>query len=168
MEIIIRKAISKDADAIWAVIQEGIARRKKDGSTQWQDGYPNPEVIRSDIERGVGFVMTDGADIVGYIVILTNDEPAYEDIKGQWLSEGDYIALHRIAIADSHSGKGLSAKLIGFAEEFAVSQGIFSVKADTNHDNLAMSRVFEKMGYQYCGTVFVNDGVRNAYEKILK
>jgi hypothetical protein len=27
------------------ILQQAIARRKADGSNQWQDGYPNPEVI---------------------------------------------------------------------------------------------------------------------------
>jgi hypothetical protein len=30
---------------IWIILQQAIARRKADGSNQWQDGYPNPEVI---------------------------------------------------------------------------------------------------------------------------
>jgi hypothetical protein len=31
--------------------QQAIARRKADGSNQWQDGYPNPEVILNDITK---------------------------------------------------------------------------------------------------------------------
>jgi hypothetical protein len=28
---------------IWIILQQAIARRKKDGSNQWQDVIPNPE-----------------------------------------------------------------------------------------------------------------------------
>jgi hypothetical protein len=33
------------------ILQQAIARRKADGSNQWQDGYPNPEVILNDITK---------------------------------------------------------------------------------------------------------------------
>jgi len=164
----IRRAVPADTDPIWMVIQAGIARRKKDGSTQWQDGYPNPDVIKADIEKGVGFVMTDGEKIIGYIVILINDEPAYADIEGQWLSNGDFVALHRISLAEGYAGIGLSGKLLQFAEDYAKARNIFSIKSDTNEDNHAMARMFEKLGYVYCGTVFVNNGIRRGYEKSIK
>jgi len=38
-----RKAALEDADDIWEILRRAIARRKEDGSNQWQDGYPNPE-----------------------------------------------------------------------------------------------------------------------------
>ena len=53
----LRKATTKDADKIWKILQGAIARRKADGSEQWQDGYPNPVVVRADIDKEVGFVL---------------------------------------------------------------------------------------------------------------
>lgn len=52
-----RKAALEDADDIWEILRRAIARRKEDGSNQWQDGYPNPEVVQKDISNGHGFVM---------------------------------------------------------------------------------------------------------------
>ncbi len=40
-----RKALSEEIPEIWMILQAAIQRRKEDGSTQWQDGYPNPYVI---------------------------------------------------------------------------------------------------------------------------
>ncbi len=51
-----RKATLEDADNIWGVLRQAIARRKADGSNQWQDGYPNLEVVKKDISNGNGFV----------------------------------------------------------------------------------------------------------------
>ncbi|MCW0493328.1 GNAT family N-acetyltransferase, partial [Riemerella anatipestifer] len=35
----------EDIDIIWEMLQQGIRRRKEDGSNQWQDGYPNRRVV---------------------------------------------------------------------------------------------------------------------------
>ncbi|WP_449437370.1 N-acetyltransferase family protein [Pedobacter steynii] len=167
MEYIFRKATLNDLPQIWVILQQAILSRKEDGSNQWQDGYPNPTVIKKDIEQGAGFVMTDGDAITGYCAILINDEPAYSEIKGKWLTDDDFVVFHRVAISEDHLGKGLSVKMLNFIEDFARNNNINSVKADTNFDNGAMKHVFEKAGYVYCGEVFFRGSSRLAYEKLL-
>lgn len=162
-----RIANSSDIPLIWEILQKAIIRRKLDGSDQWQDGYPNPEVIKDDIEKGVGFVLTEEDVIIGYSAVLINDEPAYAKIEGKWLSNEDFVVLHRVAIADQHLGKGLAKRILAFIEEFALGHDIYSVKADTNYDNLAMMKTFENSGYTYCGEVYFRGSPRKAYEKLL-
>jgi hypothetical protein len=69
----------------------------------------NPDGIQNDIDKNAGFVLTEGDTIIGYSALLINDEPAYEKLEGQWLS-GDYVVFHRVAISESHLGKGLAKK----------------------------------------------------------
>ncbi|CAM3931613.1 L-amino acid N-acyltransferase YncA [Pedobacter westerhofensis] len=167
MEYSFRKAVATEQDQIWEILQQGILRRKMDGSNQWQDGYPNPEVVKADIEKGQGFVLTFGETIVGYTAIIINDEPAYHDIEGQWLTNGDFVVYHRVAISEDFVGRGLSKKILQAIDEFALNNHIHSVRADTNHDNIAMLKTFEKMGYTYCGEVFFRGSARKAFEKVL-
>jgi len=167
MEYVFRKATLDDLPQIWAILQKAILRRKEDGSNQWQDGYPNPGVIQKDIEQNAGFVMTDGNTIAGYCAILINDEPAYAEIEGKWLTNGDFAVFHRVAISEDYLGMGLSRKMLEFIEDFALKNNLQSVKADTNFDNAAMRHVFEKAGYVYCGEVFFRGSPRMAYEKLL-
>ncbi|MBW8683337.1 GNAT family N-acetyltransferase [Chitinophaga rhizophila] len=162
-----RKAVAADEARIWEILQQAISRRKADGSKQWQDGYPNPEVVRNDVETGVGFVLTDGDTIVGYAAVLINDEPTYADIEGKWLTNGDFVVVHRVAVSEQHVGKGLSGKMMEAVEAYAIENNVFSVKVDTNFDNPAMMRIFEKLGYQYCGEVYFRGSARRAYEKVL-
>lgn len=162
-----RKAEREDAPRIWNILQQAIARRKKDGSQQWQDGYPNAANIEEDIQEGVGYVLTEDNVIAGYTAVIINNEPAYDNIEGQWLTNKDFVVVHRVAIADEHAGKGLAGKMLSFVEEFAISKNIFSIKADTNFDNTAMLKTFEKCGYSFCGEVYLRGGVRKAFEKVL-
>ena len=167
MQYQFRKAITQEIPAIWEILQQAIARRKADGSGQWQDGYPNPAVIQSDITKNAGYIIAENDTIVGYVALLINDEPEYKNIEGEWLTNGDFVVFHRVAIAENQLGKGLAKKLLLHIEEFATANGIVSIKADTNFDNLTMIAVFEKLGYQYCGQVYFRGSARRAYEKVL-
>jgi len=162
-----RKATLVQIPQIWEILQQAIARRKADGSNQWQDGYPNPDVIQRDIEREIGFVLTEDDAIIGYSAVLKNDEPAYAELEGKWLTNGEFVVVHRVAIADSHIGKGLSKKILGFVEEFAIQHNIFSIKIDTNFDNVPMLKIVDQLGYVYCGEVYFRGSARRAFEKVL-
>ena len=48
-----RLAKSTDISQIWDLLQMAILRRKQDGSNQWQDGYPNMQVIKDDIKKNM-------------------------------------------------------------------------------------------------------------------
>jgi len=162
-----RKALRHEIPLIWDILQQAIVRRKADGSNQWQDGYPNPEVVRNDIDKDAGYVLTVDDAIIGYCAILLNDEPAYANIDGKWLTDGDFVVVHRVAVSDSYLGKGYARKIFECIETFALSNHIQSIKADTNFDNIAMLKIFEKLGYTYCGEVYFRGNSRKAYEKVL-
>jgi GNAT superfamily N-acetyltransferase len=162
-----RKATLSEINPIWDILQQAIVRRKNDGSNQWQDGYPNLEVVQKDIEKEAGYVLTEGETIVGYIAVLINDEPEYAKLKGEWLTNDDFVLFHRVAIAENYLGKGLAKMMINHIEDFAVENNIKSIKADTNFDNDAMLNIFEKLGYKYCGQVHFRGNPRRAFEKVL-
>jgi GNAT superfamily N-acetyltransferase len=168
MDYQFRKASSTEIPQIWVILQSAIQRRKEDGSNQWQDGYPNPDVVQKDIDSEAGFVLTHKESIIGYCAILINDEPEYERIEGKWITNGDFVVFHRVAISEQYLGKGCAKKMIEYIESFALNNSIYSVKADTNFDNNAMISIFEKLGYVFCGHVYFRGSQRKAYEKVLK
>jgi len=163
----LRKAEIEDRDIIWGIIQQSIERRRQDGSTQWQDGYPNLGTVESDIAKGFGYVLTVDGEIAVYAALILNDEPAYSTIEGAWLSDGEFVVIHRVAVDEKFAGKGMVKKLFDHIEDFTKSHGIQSIKVDTNYDNLAMLKILESKGYSYCGEVLLAGGMRKAFEKIV-
>src|SRR5690606_15354748 len=135
MDYYLRKAKIEDASEIWIILQQAITRRKNDNSTQWQDGYPNPKVIHSDILKNEGFVLIENKRIIGYCAILINDEPEYKNIEGKWLTNDDFVVFHRIAIEDNCLRKGYAKKIMQFIEEYALENNVYSIKVDTSFDN---------------------------------
>ncbi|MFP9098270.1 GNAT family N-acetyltransferase [Flavobacterium sp. RHBU_24] len=167
MELSFRQANTADISQIWEILQGAIQRRKEAGSRQWQDGYPNSEIVAADIARKAGFVLTVNHSVAGYCAIFINDEPVYASIAGAWLTDGSFVAYHRVAISNEYLGKGLGLVLLKNIEDFALANNIISVRADTNFDNPIMLRLFEKLGYQYCGEVIFRGGTRKAFEKVI-
>lgn len=167
LETKLRKAEMEDRNEIWAIIQQSIERRKQDGSTQWQNGYPNMGTVESDIAKGFAYVLTVDGEIAVYAALILNDEPAYSTIEGAWLSDGEFVVVHRVAVDGKFAGQGMVKKLFDHIEDFTKSHGIQSIKVDTNYDNIAMLKILESKGYSYCGEVLLADGMRKAYEKII-
>ena len=163
----LRKAEIIDIPEIWAILQQAIVRRKNDGSTQWQDGYPNPEVVQNDIEKEYAYILTEAKNIIGYCAVVVNYEPEYSKIEGKWLTNSDFVVIHRLALSENYLGKNLSKTIIEFVEDIAISKNIYSIKVDTNHDNIPMIKIFKKSGFSFCGIVHFRGSPRIAYEKVL-
>lgn len=163
-----RLALASEIPQIWSILQQAIERRKNDGSNQWQNGYPNPETIQNDIAKNVGYVLTEAEKIIAYGAVLINDEPAYLEIKGKWLTDDNFVVVHRVAISEDYLGQGLVQKMFTYIEDFARENKIYSIKVDTNFDNQAMLRIMEKLGYTFCGEVYFSGSPRKAFEKVLK
>jgi GNAT superfamily N-acetyltransferase len=163
-----KKADITDIPEIWAILQQAIIRRKNDGSDQWQDGYPNPEILINDIEKEYGYVLTKDETTIGYCAVVVNYEPEYYKIEGKWLTNSDFVVIHRLALSENYLGKNLSKMMIEFVEDIAKSNDIHSIKVDTNHDNFAMLKIFKKLGFTFCGIVHFRGSPRLAYEKVLE
>lgn len=142
-EIKFRKATQDDPDKIWEILQQA-ERRRLDSSQQWQNGYPNPETVNSDIEKQIGYVLVENDNVVAYSAVILNDEPAYGNIEGKWFSDGDFNVVHRLAVSDEVAGKGYATEIFRRIEDLSRQNGIFSVKVDTNFDNATMLHILKK------------------------
>ena len=162
-----RKATQNDSAAIWEILRGAIKRRKEDGSDQWQSGYPNLGSIKVDIAKEYDFVLEQENSIIGYCAIIKNDEPAYNNIEGKWLSNEDFYVVHRVAIAEEFLNKGWAKRIFIEIEKLAILHKIPSIKVDTNFDNIGMLKILEKLNYTFCGTVIMNGSPRKAFEKLL-
>lgn len=123
--MILRKAVFSELPFIWEILQQAIEQRRLSGSDQWQDGYPNQQVVTDDITNGHA-----------YAAIIFDTEPAYTDIKGNWLTNDDYVVVHRVATANAVKGKGVATHLFMLIENLCVQQKVYSIKVDTNFDNI--------------------------------
>lgn len=185
-KILFRSATPDDIPRILEIIRQAQRRMAAAGSRQWQDGYPARGDIAADVERGVGRVICraeeadgrlpsageaspgqPGGRILAYGAILFDGEPTYAEIRGAWLTDGGYVVVHRLAVADEALGHGLGTEFLRHAARMARHRGIPAFRIDTNFDNHRMLRILARNGFTRCGTIRCRSGEREAFEKLL-
>ena len=165
----IRPAGEQDLEALLALFAEARGTIAQLGIDQWQDGYPSEPVILEDIRKEQSYLLEQEGELGGTFV-LVDTEPTYDVIyDGQWLTgEGNYLAIHRVAIFVACRGKGIPTVMMDYAAEEARSRGKNSLRIDTHEGNLVMRRMLEKQGFHHCGKIKLPTGAwRVAYEKVL-
>ena len=167
--MIIRLAEKKDMDRIMQIISDARESIGRLGIDQWQYGYPTRDIVKEDISLERSFVLEMDGNICATFALMMNGEPTYKKIYcGSWIGDGEYLALHRIAIESAHRGKGIAEEIIAFLGKYAIENGYCSVRVDTHEGNIPMRRMLEKNGFEYCGTIHLLDGQpRVAYEKLV-
>ena len=166
---ILRKTTTADVNRVMTVIDQGKAYLKANEIDQWQNGYPNEKIIKEDIVDGYGYVLVCEDEVVGTVALSFDGEPWYDDIRGgEWLTNEDFLVIHRLAVSQEARGTDLATEMIKQAEKLCAKRGIRSIKIDTHEDNVIMQKFVKKNGFVYCGTVILgSEGKRLAFEKVL-
>lgn len=164
------KANKADIDGIMNIIKGAQENFKIQGIDQWQNNYPNYQVIEEDIVNNNSYVLKYEGAVIATTFLSFEGEETYETIYGgNWLSHGEYGVIHRMAIDFDYRGTGLSYIFLKALEQLCIDREIYSIKVDTHRENIAMKKLLLKNSYQECGFIYLKDGdQRIAFEKLLK
>ena len=125
-DILLRTARPDDLPRIKQIIRQAKTLLKVRRVDQWQDGYPNEEILQDDIARGKGYILQTQGEVHGYFALSFEDEIPYRRIEqGAWLSDGAYCVLHRFALTEKLRGTGAALQVLEFWEQAALAQNIF-------------------------------------------
>lgn len=163
--MIIRKANSDEVNVAMEIIDMAKSLLKASGIDQWQDRYPDFECISEDIKVGRGYFLEDENDILGYLCIDFDGEPAYDDLNGKWSSDEKYVVVHRLAFSDSARDKGISGLVFKMVEDISRKNGISYFRIDTDEGNKRMQHILKKNGFKYCGTIIFDGSEKIAFDK---
>lgn len=129
---------------------------------QWADGYPRRELLEEDIAQERSYVM-EGEDgtVHATFFYAPGPDPTYQVIEdGEWLGDGPYGVIHRIA--GDGQVKGVLAAAVSFARARRSE-----VRIDTHHDNVVMQSALEKLGFSRRGIIHLENGdPRIAYQLV--
>lgn len=160
----IRLANTEDLDEIMEIYK--IARQfMKDHGNERQWGirqWPPRDLIEKDIAERKSYVCTQEDEIVGvfYYDYGKDVEPTYLNIEGEWKDPSPYGVVHRIA--SKQNVKGVGTFCISYAFDKCRH-----LRIDTHADNYVMQNLLKKLGFTYCGIIYVYEDhdPRYAYEK---
>ncbi|SRR5690606_16969466 len=170
MRMTFRKATEHDLDSIMMIIGQAQAYFRENRINQWQNQYPNVDIIKADIEKGYTTVMLIEEKIVATACISFDGVPNYETIyDGKWLWDGNYAAIQRLAVDQDYKGTGLATKFIKIVEQMCLDKGVKSIRVVTHENNVSMQKVLQKNNFTHCGHILVSNGEKRiAFEKILE
>lgn len=158
-------------DEVMPIYEDGRRAIATLGIDQWQGGYPSRDVILQDIENERLFAAVADDGRIAAVAAVIAYEPDYEVIDGEWISDGEYNAVHRVAASAEFKGRGASAYLFDRIEEMAKENGIVSLRIDTHRGNTVMQKFVAKRGFAPCGLITLGHGegdrLRLAYEKVI-
>lgn len=146
-----------------AVCDEARGIMRSDGNMdQWTGGYPSEEIIRTDIDRNMGYVIEIEKVIEGYFAFVPGVESTYLSIEGgEWLDDSEpYCTIHRLA--SSRNSHGIAGACFNWC--WSKTRNL---RIDTHRDNRIMRHCIEKFGFSYCGVIYLQNGdPRLAFQKI--
>lgn len=169
IEMEFRKSTESDVNSIMNIIKQAQAYFKEQGINQWQDNYPNFEVVRNDIFNKNGYVLLKDNNVVATAAVSFDGEKNYKSIyNGEWISNKEYAVIHRIAVNSNYKGLGIGSVFMKNIEEICLNKGVHSIKIDTHEENVSMQNLLKKNKFQYCGIIYLEDrSKRIAFEKTL-
>ncbi|PKH51314.1 GNAT family N-acetyltransferase [Tenacibaculum sp. Bg11-29] len=168
----IRLSVISDSESIMKIIKGAQKLLASLNIDQWQDGYPNEVQILNDIKNNESYVILNKEQkIIATFMFTTNKEPNYSIIDGEWLTNNlaKYGVIHRVAVSQKTTNKGIAKHIISYCEASLKKQEIPAMRIDTHNDNLGMQHILNKLSYIYCGIITVTNGdSRLAFEKLLQ
>lgn len=164
----LRKSVNEDINNIMQIIDEAKEALKEQGIDQWQNGYPNADVIRNDILNNDSYVFIKNNEIIATLAVSFDGEKTYDKIyDGDWISNDEFAVIHRIAITSKYKGTGIASEIIKMIEAICLDKDVHSIKVDTHEFNIPMQKLLKKNDFKYCGVIYLEDkSKRVAFEKI--
>lgn len=160
----IRKGKLEDINEIMNIFREAIVDMEAEGIYQWDNIYPNEEVIANDIKEGTLYVYEEENLVKGLIVLSEHEDEEYKALEWQFNS-GKHLVIHRLCVNPKYKGKGIAKQLIEFAEKLGRENQYEAIRLDAFTPNKRACRMYENAGYIKVGTVTFRKGEFICYEK---
>lgn len=162
------KAKIDDKDNIMELISLCVNSMRAKEIFQWDEEYPNEEVVVKDIDEGNLYIMKDNNHIYGIITINEQQDEEYNTVDWKSKREG-ILVVHRLAVNPLNQSGGTGRSLMTFAENLVRQKHYNSIRLDTYSGNPIALSFYERLGYERVGHVYFTDRELPfyCYEKII-
>ena len=159
----IRQTTMDDLNVILKMYKDARRFMAEHGNpNQWGNNKPSDDVIIDDIKSNRSYVCVENNKIAAVFCYMKGPDSTYKVIEeGKWINENPYGVVHRITSTGEFKGAA------SYAIEFALLKS-GNLRIDTHKDNYVMQNLLKKLGFTYCGVIYIDDGTpRLAYQKSL-
>ena len=167
--MIIRKAETSDLDGIMIMYKSCVNGMIANGIDQWDDTYPNVEIIIEDLLAQTYFVAEENKEIIGGINIDQNQDETYLAID--WKDKSNsFLVVHRLGVKEENWGEKMGKRLMNFVEDLVVEKKLKSIRLDTYSGNPKAMEFYKRLGYTRLGHIYLKSNKNEYYcfEKIIR
>ncbi len=176
MDLIVRKAIQNDIDAIEQFYYEVNAHLESTiNYPGWKTGeYPARRDAEVALKDDSLFVALIGDEIVGSFILNHIYPDEYNQVK--WLSnykDEEIYIMHTFAVSSKYLKRCIGENMLRWSEEYAKKQGIKTLRLDCVDNNSPANKLYSKCDFQYLDTISLgleDIGLDwfNVYEKLIR
>jgi GNAT superfamily N-acetyltransferase len=164
VEATIRKASKDEEAAIMSLYRKAAEKGRADGSSTWDDEYPNSEILAEDLRLERLYVLEEEGRLVSAITIEEGEDPEIERLP--WTNRKSCF-LVRLCVSPERQSRGVGEKMMRAVSECARKAGFESTHHLAATENVAANRLYGKMGYCNLGSVHLYGRDYAIYEMIL-
>jgi ribosomal protein S18 acetylase RimI-like enzyme len=113
------------------------------GLKHWNSAFPGPQLIQSDLEQGIIYVIKDKGVCKGMVTLNEHEPEDYKDL-GVKSAKGRTLYLQNMAVHPNWQGLGIASQLIEFAQKAAREKGFDSIRLDVSESSLQARKLYEK------------------------
>lgn len=150
MDIGYRLATIDDLDNVVEMFSLAVNDMNNRGIYQWDDIYPNVDVLNSDIENKQMYLGVSQDKIICAFVINFQCDDEYKKAKWKY-PKSSYMIIHRLCVNPNYQNIGIGMKSMLKIEDMVKKMDIESIRLDAFTENPKAIRLYEKLGYSIIG-----------------
>ena len=152
LNISFRKAKESDLNDVFQVVTDAIAEMNRNNIFQWDEFYPDRELLKEDISKNQLFLGRADGEIASIYVLNSECEEEYED--GEWqYPDASFGVIHRLCVNPKLQNKGVGRMTVEHIEEALKAEGIEAIRIDAFTLNPFALKMYDKLGFSKVGTV---------------
>jgi len=152
MDFRIELASIGDAPAVMDLITLCMREMHANGIDQWDDIYPNLQVVEAGARAGSLYAIRHEGPMVATVCLDDVQPEEYKPLAWQ-VTEGKALVIHRLCVHPDWRRHGLARRLMDFAESLAAERGYGSIRLDSYTGNPRAQSLYEGRGYRRVGQV---------------
>lgn len=150
MDIVFSLAKIEDIDEIILLFENAIDSMNKQGIFQWDNIYPDKEVILNDVESNTMYVGKYGEKISSVFVINQFYDDEYNNGKWQY-KDLPYLIVHRLCVNLDFQNQGVGTYTMNYIEKLVKDMDFGAIRLDCFTKNPYAINMYKKLDYNIVG-----------------
>ena len=144
------KAEINQLDQIFSLYTDAIITMEKAGILQWDEIYPDKQILAEDISKNQMYIGKEENDIAVCFVLSEDCDEEYKNGNWQW-PQAKFCVIHRLCVNPKFQNQGIAAKTMKYIEQLCKSTGYVSIRLDCFTKNPYSQKLYNKAGYSVVG-----------------